>query len=135
MIVVRYNAKGVRKGFWHRLYGYEKGPYAYPGLLSRLENARRLSDSTILVEDEHVAVLEEFLKAWGVPYEKISVGKPPKPAKKARKPEFEPMRWDMPIEILDERLKDFWKEIDALGGFIRTKSVRDAIEDTERFGY
>lgn len=131
MIIVRYRARGIPKKFWLKLYGYSKDKYVYPGVLSRLGSARRFSDSTILIGEEDVSALEKFLKAWKVPYEKYPVEKP-----EIRKAEAEgPLRWDMPPEVLRERLKGFWEDMRELEGFIRTRSVRDAVEDTERFGY
>ena len=133
MIIVRYDAKGAPKCFWHRLYGYSKGKYVYPGVLDRLESARRLSDSTVLIGDADLAVLENFLKTWRIPYEKYAVERPG--VRETKRPVPEPLRWDMPLEVLDERLRELGGKMDGLGPFIRTKSVRNALEDVLRYGY
>ena len=41
----------------------------------------------------------------------------------------------MPIEVLDERLRELGEKMDKLGPFIRTKTVRNALEDVRRYGY
>ena len=41
----------------------------------------------------------------------------------------------MPIEVLDERLCELGEKMDELGPFIRTKTVRNALEDVRRYGY
>ena len=133
-IILKYDAKGVSPKFWHELYGYSKGKYNYPGLLKRLGDVHKLSDSVLLVPESEVKTIKRFLNRWKVKYEvfKVTEGGRPKEAPPAKE---EPLRWDMPIEVLDERLKDFGERIDKLGGIIRHPHVRDAVEDTKRFGY
>jgi len=130
-VVVRYDAKGVSSRFWQELYGYSKGKYTYPGLLSRLRKAEKLGVSTLVVSERDLKILKDFLKTWRVTYTLLKVEKlePKIPS------EEESLRWDMPIEVLDERLRGFGEKMDELGPFIRTKTVRNALKDVERYGY
>ena len=57
-----------------------------------------------------------------------------KPRPKVPPAKEEPLR-DMPIEVLDERLRGLGEKMDELGPFIRTKTVRNALEDVRRYGY
>ena len=131
MKIIKYEPRGAPKSFWHKLYGYNKGKYSYPGVLSKIPH-ERIGTSVIKVEDAHARALENFLKAWNIAYEiydveKRGVGRvPPKP---------EMLTFNTPTEVLRERLKDFGNDLRELRGIVRHAHVRDAVEDTERFGY
>lgn len=131
-VILKYDAKGVSPKFWHELYGYAKGKYNYPGLLSRLSNVNKLSDSVLLVPESELKTIERFLGTWKVKYAIFRVTEKKKPMKIPTK---EPLRWDMPLEVLNERLKGLGEKANTLGPFIRTKTVRNALEDVRRYGY
>ena len=133
--VVRYDAKGTSPRFWHELYGYRKGKYGYPGLLDRLGNVRKLSNSVLLVPEKEIKTVKKFLDAWGVKYEVIGMKAEKKPIPKEIPSGEKPLRWDMPIEVLDERLRGLGERARELGPFIRTKTVRNALEDVKKYGY
>ena len=134
-VILKYDAKGVSPKFWHELYGYDKGKYSYPGLLDRLSDVRKLSSSVLLVSESEIKAVKKFLDAWKVEYAVFSVTGGEKPKSKEIPPKKAPLRWDMPIEVLDERLRGLGEKMDELGPFIRTKTVRNALEDVKKYGY
>lgn len=131
--VIKYDPEGKGSKFYHDLYGYSKGEYSYPGLVDRLRRIRRYSDSTLLVEGDDVKeAVKSFLESEEVPFEVMKV-LPEKSGGRSRERGI--LTWTMSLEEIVEGVRGAFDETMNLSGSIRTKDVRSAVEDTERFGY
>lgn len=128
-VLIKYDPKGVDPSFWQKLYGYSKGKYRYAGLLDDLPGAGRVAKTLVAVPEGEVEKVKSFLREHGASFEEQGTVSSSTEAKGG------PLRWDLPLDVLQERLGCLGEEMDRLGPFIKTGCRRDALKDVERHGY
>lgn len=134
-VVIKYDPGNVDSGFWQRLSGYSKGRYRYPGLIDVVPGVEKIARTVLAVPVDEVERVEGFLRKEGAEFERRGYMEPPEKIVKTPISEPATLNWRMPKEVLRERLWGLGEKMDELGPFIRTKTVRNALEDVKKYGF